>query len=234
MKIDFAQTKRALQQLLTERLATFRSEHPEVQIQQITLWLFCMGAIAHVRLATTDDDAVFGGQLGEYHESEYGPGLVLDFWPNFYECAEGELYEFLLPDGSQMTRDPEADGDEAIDRPTFDLLCEILQQADFSQTPATDPLMLKAEIGNGSFEVEWQNGTSPKSIAEREEQVRYILGEPDSLDNDAWLFVEIIDGEPTPMIWTPQTTTERERAARFAAAIAKIDWSDHQVHEVRY
>ena len=144
------------------------------------------------------------------------------------------MYDFNMPDGSVMTRNPDQDGDEAIDAPAFDLLKEVLRELDLTGILASEPLILGALIANGSFETEWEAGQSPPDISEGEWEVRRIFSEPLPLDCGGWMFTEEIDGELVEMMWTPTSTKDREKAARFAQAIAKIDWSDYEVHEVRY
>lgn len=93
--------------------------------------------------------------------------------------------------------------------------------------------MLSAVIGRGSFAAEWIFGETPDTAA-KDTEIRRIFSEPDQLDGGGWMFMEEIDGQIQPMMWIPETTSERAKAERFAQAIAAIDWSDMEVHEVRY
>lgn len=216
--------------MLANAIAEFRNRHPNVQIKKIALWGLGFQQVAKVLLETTDDSAVFDGRHGEYVANEFGPGITFEGWPSFYDRGEGEKYEILMPDGTITITDPDQDGDEAINWPVYELLKAVLSEATFDNISKAIPLTLAVEIGNTDFKSEWTYGSNPPASYDYEEQVRHILGEPEELDDGHWMFTEVIDGNIVPMMWAPSGEVQK----RFAKAIAEIDWSDFQVHEVRY
>src|SRR5262245_10866594 len=132
MRIDFAITKANLSEMLQKAISAFRKKHPQVQVKRITLWGLGFQQAAKEILESTDDAAVLGGEESEYNENEFGPGISFDGWPNFYDRSEGEKFEIHMPDGSTKITDPELDGDEAINWPVFELLKEVLSEANLN------------------------------------------------------------------------------------------------------
>jgi hypothetical protein len=161
MKIDFARTKREVREYLQKRLARFGQKHPGVSVNKLILWGYGFGKIVHVRLETSDDGAVFGDADYEYEENEYGSGVRFDeYWPDFYACKEGEPYEIALENGKTVTTYQSKEGNNAIDKPLFNLLKEVLMQTDLADLKKAGSLMLAVEMGSSDLEETW-NYTGP-------------------------------------------------------------------------
>lgn len=157
MKIDFGQTKVAVKKMLDETLTRFAKEHPNVEIRKLSLWGYGFGKTVHVLLDTSDNHAVFGGRHGEYNDNEFGKGVSFDkFWPNLYECEEDEPYEILHDNGKVVTKYQSRDGNDAIDKPLFALLKEILRDTDVTHIKKSKPLVLAIEMGSSPLQTSWK------------------------------------------------------------------------------
>jgi hypothetical protein len=156
MQVDFTKARRAIEQMLEEKLARFGQLYPGIRINKLTLWGLGFFKIAHVRLATSNDEAVFGDQFGEYNADEFGNPITFDeIWPDFYEKPEDEPYEILLANDKVLTTYPSEVGDEAIDKPFFSLLEEILRNSDLRRINMGSPLTLSVQVGNDYLEKTW-------------------------------------------------------------------------------
>jgi hypothetical protein len=155
MKLDFAKTKRAVRDMLDESLSRFHREHPSVKIHKLCLWGYGFGKVAHVLLETSDDKAVFGGRYGEYNDNEFGRGVTFEWWPDLYSCAEGEPYEIELEDRSVVRTFQSEEGNDAIDRPLFELLKQVLRDADISSVNKGASFALAVEMGSSGLEETW-------------------------------------------------------------------------------
>ena len=156
MRIDFAQTRLAVEEMLRESIARFRNEHPEVLVKRLTLWGYGFGKCAHVLLETSDDRAVFGGRFGEYNDNEYGRIYFDDWWPDLYACPEGEPYEIHLHGGAVVRTMQSEQGNDAIDRPLFGLLKDVLAAADLSGVRRDKRLALTVEMGSSGLAESWE------------------------------------------------------------------------------
>jgi hypothetical protein len=156
MKIDLARAKREVRDYLQKRLARFGQKHPTVAVNKLILWGYGFGKIVHVRLETSDDETVFGESEYEYEENEYGGGVRFDeYWPNFYAGEEGEPYEIALENGKTVTTFQSKEGNNAIDNPLFNMLKEVLNEADLQGLKKGRSLKLAVEMGSSELEEEW-------------------------------------------------------------------------------
>jgi len=155
MNIDFAKTKYEVREYLQKTLARLSAKHPTVRVKKLILWGYGFGKIVHVRLETSDDKAVFGGKPGEYDDDEFGRGVSFqETWPDFYAAGEDESLELALEDGSIVTTSWR-EGNDAIDKPFFNLLKEILREADLTGLNKMKRLQLSVEMGSSPLEETW-------------------------------------------------------------------------------
>ena len=157
MKIDFARTKADVRDCLQKTLSEFSKKHPRVQVKKLALWGYGFGKVVKVTMETSDDDAVFGGVHGEYAAKEVGPGVTFDsFWPDFYAVEDSEPYEITLEDGTVTKTYQSKVGNDAIDKPLFKLLQEVLAEADLASVNKTKSLKLAVEMGCSGLQKAWK------------------------------------------------------------------------------
>ena len=156
MKIDFVRTKQAIRLMLDDAMDAFAIKHPNVRINKLSLWAYGFGKVAHVLLETSDDKSVFGGRYGEYNDNEFGRGVRFDeWWPDLYACKEDEPYEIQMPDGGVRRTFQSKEGNDAIDKPLFNLLKEVLREADLGKIKRAQPFILSVQMGNSPLEESW-------------------------------------------------------------------------------
>jgi hypothetical protein len=142
--------------MLDDAIVQFSSKHPMVRVNKLSLWGYGFGKVAHVLVETSDDKAVFGGRHGEYNDNEITRGVRFDWWPDFYACAENEPYEIHMPDGQVVKTFQSQEGNDAIDRPFFGLLMEVLKEADLHLLNKGKPFILGVEMGSSGLQETWE------------------------------------------------------------------------------
>src|SRR5579872_1662741 len=137
-------------------MARFARKHPTVNVKKLRLWGYAFGKTAHVLLETSDDKSVFGDRYGEYNDNEFGRGVHFDeWWPDLYKCEEDEAYEINSENETVITTYKSKEGNDAIDKPLFELLKKILREANFDQVNKASPFVLGVEMGSSALEESW-------------------------------------------------------------------------------
>jgi hypothetical protein len=125
---DFALTKEAVTRMLKEGVAQFTRQHPDVEVACVALFGRGFSSFACLCIGTPDE---VGENLehGGTYEFKYAEYAHEDFgwWPNLYEV--GRSFTIKLPDGKVLRRSTDKDGNDAIDKPLFKLLMEVLREA---------------------------------------------------------------------------------------------------------
>ncbi len=71
-----------------------------------------------------DEDWEYG--VYDFKFAEYD-GVDFEWWPNLYEV--GQSFTIKLPNGKVLRRSDDKNGNDAIDKPLFELLKEVLREA---------------------------------------------------------------------------------------------------------
>ncbi len=73
------------------------------------------------------------GRPGEYNDNEYA-SVRFDWWPDFNSRPEGKPYEIYLEDGTVIKTLQDEEGNDAIDKPFFAMLKQVLQAATWARS----------------------------------------------------------------------------------------------------
>jgi hypothetical protein len=128
MTFDFARTKQVVAQMLDEGIARFANTHPDEEIACVALFGGGFSAFASLCIGTPKEvptDLKEGGAY-DFKYSEYGRE-DFEWWPDLYEV--GPSFTIKLPDGTVLRRSTDKDGNNAIDKPLFKLLTEVMTEA---------------------------------------------------------------------------------------------------------
>jgi hypothetical protein len=142
----------------------------------------------------------------------------------------GEEYVFAWPGGTERRTNQAQEGNDAIDLPLFDLLTEILAEANFDGLKRGETLKLCVETSTDEQRT-WIYGQERAKV---ELETHWIQGEPMQLTANSWHWVELdVYGIIEVMNWEPEPH-EAEKLQRFLRAIAAVDWASEQPQEVRF
>jgi hypothetical protein len=125
---DFARTKQVVAQMLDEGLSRFADKHPDEEVACVALLGGSFSAFAYLCIGTPKEvpaDLKEGGACA-FKYSEYGRE-DFEWWPNLYEV--GPSFTIKLPDGKVLRRSMDKNGNDAIDKPLFELLTEVMIEA---------------------------------------------------------------------------------------------------------
>src|SRR5262249_36015863 len=95
----------------------------------------------------------FCDNIYEFAYSEYD-AVDFDWWPNLYEV--GSDFKIKMADGRVLRRSTDKNGNDAIDKPLFELLMELVRQAEqVTALPPADPVRRGVQIADSALVQFW-------------------------------------------------------------------------------
>lgn len=154
---DFDLTREVVEELLTHGIADFAREHPDETVGVVGLIGWGFGCSATLCFGAGDEaPGEFGGlrqlKYAEFAEATFG------FWPDLYEV--GQDFSIKLPNGRTIHRSTDDDepegGNNAIDRPLFELLRDVLKKTPLKKLKLAKHCKVGVEMHDSALIEFWQ------------------------------------------------------------------------------